>query len=190
MARVPGAACILAHHAGWQDGERKRKRERGSSAFRGNVDATCFLEAGEYDADRREARLTLHSLKIRDDERPAPLGLIRRQVELAEADEHEHPVTSCVIERDRRTREDRRVAETLAAADADARAFDLRTLHVMVDRPDLTSQDYLRVALGVRKCLVGESIGRLLRAGWALPGRRGQPYEVTVAGRAALQEQP
>src|SRR5262249_41634395 len=29
LATCPGAAAILAHHAGWQDGDQSRKRERG-----------------------------------------------------------------------------------------------------------------------------------------------------------------
>ena len=40
MARVPGAGWTLVHHAGWQDSDAARKRERGSSAWRGNCDAT------------------------------------------------------------------------------------------------------------------------------------------------------
>ena len=81
MTRVPGAATLLLHHSGWQDGDAKRKRERGSSAFRGNVDATLYLEAETYDAERGEARLILRALKVRDGERPAPLSLIRRRVD-------------------------------------------------------------------------------------------------------------
>jgi len=37
LSHVPEAAAILAHHAGWQDGQASRKRERGSSALRGTV---------------------------------------------------------------------------------------------------------------------------------------------------------
>ena len=107
MAGAAGAAWLLAHHTGWQDGEAPRKRERGSSAWRGNCDATFYLEAGEYDAMRGEAALTLRALKVRDAERPAPLHLIRRRVNLLLANRYGEPVTSCVIERDRRTREDR-----------------------------------------------------------------------------------
>ncbi|MPY89611.1 MAG: AAA family ATPase, partial [Luteitalea sp.] len=38
LEHIPKAGAVLVHHAGWQDGESKRKRERGSSAWRGNVD--------------------------------------------------------------------------------------------------------------------------------------------------------
>ncbi len=60
---VPGAAALLTHHAGWQDGDTPRKRERGSSAWRGNVDITLYLEAGDYDPDRGEACLTLRTCR-------------------------------------------------------------------------------------------------------------------------------
>ena len=52
------------------------RRERGSSAWRGNCDATLYLEAGKYDPKRGEAQLTLTALKVRDTERPAPLHLV------------------------------------------------------------------------------------------------------------------
>ena len=103
VAHVPEAAAILAHHAGWQDGESRRKRERGSSAFRGNVDVTLYLEGGHYDTARGEAQLVLRALKVRDTERPPPIRLVRRRVELAESIGRGEPVTSCIIERDRRT---------------------------------------------------------------------------------------
>jgi hypothetical protein len=66
LATVPGAAALLVHHAGWQDGEGKRPRERGSSAWRGNVDGTLYIEAGKYDQEHHERRLILRTLKVRD----------------------------------------------------------------------------------------------------------------------------
>ena len=81
MARTPGAAWCLVHHAGWQDGDSARKRERGSSAWRGNCDATLYLEAGEYDTERGEALLTLRVLKVRD---KGPLWVIYPQDEFEE----------------------------------------------------------------------------------------------------------
>ena len=105
LACVPGAAGILAHHTGWQDGDSRRKRERGSSAFRGNCDATLYLEVDSDGSDRnREARITLRALKVRDEDLPAPLHLIRKQVVLAETDSWGRPLTSCVIEADNRSR--------------------------------------------------------------------------------------
>jgi len=187
VATVPRAAVILSHHAGWQDGDTQRKRERGSSAWRGNVDATLYLEAGAYNETTGEAELTLRTLKVRDAERPAPLQLIRRRVELEQHDHRGRPLTSCVIERDPRTREDR-AAESQAATSQAERDIDLRTLKSIIERPDLaTSQDNLRRALGVRKAIVGASLDRLVLNGWVTPGSRGKPYQTTQTGLTALE---
>jgi RecA-family ATPase len=193
MTHVPGAAAILAHHAGWQDGETKRKRERGSSAWRGNCDVTLYLDAGETHADRGETELTLRALKVRDAERPAPLYLIRRRIELPEmagADIRRGPVTSCVIERDRRTREDRE-AEEAQARDAEYLATDLQVLRLLAAQPNLaTAQNRLRMALGLKRDLVYAAIARLIERGWVLPPeRQRQPYVVTPDGLTALGTQ-
>ena len=173
MARTPGAAWVLVHHAGWQDGETQRKRGRGSSAWRGNCDATLYLEAGEYDADRGEAALTLKALKVRDGERPTPLALLRRRVTLSQADRDGVPLTSCIVIADPRSRADRE-ASVVAAVRADEQALDLRTLRVLVDHPDVTtSQDRIRVLLGgvsarefeivrAAKCLPWETLNAVL----------------------------
>lgn len=186
LTHLPGAAAILTHHAGWQDGDQKRKRERGSSAWRGNVDGTLYLEAGEADARRRETPIVLHTHKARDAERSAPLHLVRRVVDLGDVDRYGRPRTSCVIEADPRSRQDRD-AERQAAADAEHHVFDLRTLRTIIERPDMaTSQDKLRMVLGVRKAQVADAVTRLVQRGWALPGSRQQPYHVTTAGFDAL----
>jgi hypothetical protein len=188
---VPGAARLLSHHTGWQDGETKRKRERGSSAFRGNVDCTVFLEAGEYDVGRGEARLTLTTLKVRDGEPPPPLHLVRRRVEIPGlVDRWGNAVTSCVVESDHRSREDRE-AEQTRTAEAEGRVLDIRTLKVIVERPDLaTSLDKIRLALGLARPVAYESVSRTIRRGWtAPPAAQRQPYTVTPAGAAALAEE-
>ena len=109
LAAMPGAAMMVVHHTGWQDGDNKRTRERGSSAWRGNSDVTLYLEADEYDTQQGMCPLRLSALSVRDAERPMPLRLIRRRVELLEtlsSDLRRGPVTSCIIEADRRPRED------------------------------------------------------------------------------------
>jgi hypothetical protein len=185
MTRVPGAAALLAHHAGWQDGDQQRKRERGSSAWRGNCDTTLYLEAGTYDPDRGEAQLTLRTLKSRDGEKPPPLPLIRRRVELAEMAADGGPVTSCVIDSDRRSREDRE-AERVAAVEATDHAVDLAVLRAMQDYPAATNITRLRPYVGQRTELVTAAVARILRAKLALDGKRGQPYTLTAAGLARL----
>jgi hypothetical protein len=188
LVGVPAAAVILAHHSGWQDGgDAQRKRERGSSAWRGNSDATLYLEAGPYDAERHEAPLTLKTLKIRDGDRPPPLRLIRRRVDLVARDRHGEPVTSCVIDRDRRTRDDRHL-EQQQAADRAHRATDRAVLQAMQTYPAATSISRLRPYVGLRTEDVSAAVARILRAGWATEGTRGQPFTLTTAGAAWLQE--
>ncbi|MGE3273850.1 MAG: DnaB-like helicase N-terminal domain-containing protein [Vicinamibacterales bacterium] len=190
MADIPTAACLAVHHTGWLDGEAKRKRERGSSAFRGNGDAALYLEAdGEYDRDRGEQRLVLTSLKVRDAEQPPPLRLVRRRVELAGIphDIRRGPATSCVIEADRRTRQDREADARQATAAAD-RALDLRVLRVLADHGGTaTSMAAIAGLVGVRSLVVQTSLPRLVTAGWVTPPeRQRQPYRVTEAGLHAL----
>lgn len=186
MAACPGAALIIAHHSGWQDGEQQRKRERGSSAWRGNCDATVYLEAGEYDRNRGEAPVTLRTLKTRDAERAEPLHLLRRRVQLTERDRRGEFRTSCVIERDPRSHEDRESAARVET-EREHRELDLKALRTIATQPEMaTSLERIRVALGTRKALVSESVARLVQAGWLLPGRQRQPYVVTEAGWEAL----
>jgi len=188
LAKLPGAAGILAHHAGWIEGDSSRRRERGSSAWRGNCDGTLFLDASGEDRARRETRLTLSALKVRDAELPAPLHLVRRSIDLLEQDERGEPATSCVIERDARTREERRM-EAEIAADAAARDLDLRPLKAIADRPEVaTSQEGIRIIVGAQRNAVSASVQRLVRDGWAIPGGRGKPYQITAEGRRRLEE--
>jgi hypothetical protein len=185
MARVPAAGVILSHHSGWQDGENKRKRERGSSAWRGNVDTTLYLEGGDWVDDTKTARrLTLQTFKVRDGEEPPPLRLVRKRVELSARDRHGRLVTSCVIDRDWHP-------PTPASAAARDDAFDHRVLRLIGDRPELaTAQTKLRQTLNVRTADLSAAMSRLLLRQWVtLPDRKGQPYTVTLLGQAVLNGQ-
>lgn len=185
LTAVPGAAAVLVHHAGWQDGEMKRKRERGSSAFRGNVDATLYLETAEDAGDGR-VFLTLRTLKVRDAERRPPLRMVRERVDVPGFDRHGNPLSSCIVTADTRTRLDveaGRAAE-LAAAD---RRLDLEVLQVMADHPEATNRERVRSLVRGNKLAVGDAITRVLRSKWATEGKRGEPYTVTPDGREALQ---
>lgn len=186
MAHAPGAAVILTHHAGWQDGETRKARERGSSAWRGNSDVVLYLEAGKYDRDSGTAELALSVLKTRDAERAAPLRLVRKRVDTSARNALGWPVTSCIIAADGRSREALE-AERAAALKADQDALDLHALRLIATRPDIaTSVNSLRAALNVRKELVGHSIARLLQAGFITKKNR-QPYQVTTAGFSLLK---
>jgi hypothetical protein len=186
---VPEAGVILAHHSGWQDGEARRKRERGSSAFRGNADATMYLELDEDMPERGEARLILTTHKIRDAEKPAPLHLLRRRVTLNEADVRGEPVTSCVIDKDYRTPAEREAAEQAEAA-AVKRSVDLRMLRIISEHPETsTSQEQIRIALGGRRIHVQASVARLIQERLILPPvKQRQPYTLTEKGLRELQE--
>lgn len=190
LSALPDAGGVLAHHAGWQDGDAPRKRERGSSAWRGNSDATLYLEAGEYDPTTGEAALVIRTLKVRDAERANPLHVIRRRVELAESlgdDLRRGPRTSCVIVRDTRTREDRE-AEDTRTADAARLTTDRAVLRVLRDHPEASSQRLVRAHAGLSSTVVADSLARILRQGWAVPpARQRQPYTLTSAGSSALE---
>jgi hypothetical protein len=187
LAPFPDAACVLAHHSGWQDGEHKKKRERGSSSWRGNVDATLYLETDSYQDATGTAELTLSALKVRDSERSAPLRLVRRRVDLNESDPRGQPLTSCVIERDARTREEV-AAEVEAKTAQSTRAGDLKALQIMTSRAGVvTSQRQLQLLLGGKREIANDTLARLLQNGWvSIPEKQRQPYQVTTAGLAAL----
>lgn len=189
LGRVPDAALILAHHAGWQDGDAARKRERGSSAWRGNVDATLYLEAGTYDPTRESATLTLTAKKVRDGEPPPELHLTRQRVHFDEKDRHGKPVTSCVIDPDGRTAADR-AAEQEQATQTKQLSADLSVLRTMRDQTTVTNIHRLQPYVGLKYEAVSASVARVIRAGWAIDGGRGKPYTITDAGAAALNGGP
>lgn len=183
LACVPGAGAIVLHHLGWQDGDAKRKRERGSSALRGNVDNTLLLEVTD-DHDPAEVRLMLTVLKARDADRGAPIRLIRRRVEIEGHDSRGNRLTSCVIVADPRTRRDDE-REQQAAREIEDRALDLKVLATMKAHP-VTSLGSLRGYVGKAQGLVNESVARVLSASMATKGKRTEPYTLTDRGEAAL----
>jgi hypothetical protein len=183
---LPGAAAILVHHAGWQDGEAQKKRERGSSAFRGNVDATLYLEAAAYDHATGSALLTLTTHKVRDGEKPSPLRMVRQRVTFAEVNRHGTPLSSCVIDPDPKTASDR-AADEAAKVEAASRSDDLKTLRVLTDHPTVTAQATLRALAGIGKPQLEAAIARLIYRGCLTPPeKQRQPYTLTPKGRQTL----
>jgi AAA domain-containing protein len=181
LATIPGAACILVHHAGWQDGETKRKRERGSSAFRGNADGTLYVEVDEEERTDGSAALVIRTLKTRDAERPAPIRVIRQRVNVLGFDARGNPLTSCVIVRDPRTRMDREAAVAAVIASAE-RELDVRVLRVIRDCPTATSRALIRERVKAGKVAVFDSVARLLDGNLITEGKRGEPFVLTPAG--------
>lgn len=178
MAPHPAAAAILVHHAGWQDGEQKRKRERGSSAFRGNADATLYLEVTEEDPEHHLAYLTLRTLKVRDDERPAPLRLVRRRVAVQQLDDEGQPRTTCIIEKDSRRHED---IEAESAKQAAAQEADLerRALEAIANPNNkVTSIATLRGLIKCGQPAAAELLPRLMATGKIARASQREPYRV------------
>jgi hypothetical protein len=150
------------------------------------VDGTLYLEVKKDLPETHSAYLKLEALKVRDEERSAPLRLVRRRVALARLDRHRQPLTSCLIETDTRRWEDIE-AEAATIAQATDGALDRRTLRAIADHPEVaSSQDAVRQLLGVGKPAANASIARLIDARLILPGRRGKPYSLTQAGILAL----
>lgn len=126
LACGPGAGPIVLHRPGWQDGDAKRKRERGSSAVRANVANTLLLDVTD-DHDPAGLRLLLTVLTARDAERGAAIRLMRRRVELEGYDRRGNRLTSCVIVADSQTRRDEE-REEQGACHSEERALDLKVL--------------------------------------------------------------
>lgn len=188
MAHAPGAACLPIHHSGWQDGKESKTRERGSSAFRGNVDGTLYLAAGIYDPNRKEAALTLTCLKMRDGEQQPPLNMIRRQVPLDQRfDRWGHPVTTCIIIPDLTSPSEREATEKAAKREVEDTAD--RTLLLLISsRTDITSITGMQTTLRVSRDSISQSIGRLIDRGLLVaPTKQRAPYTVTEPGMVWLQ---
>jgi hypothetical protein len=180
LAGCPGAAGALIHHAGWQDGEEPRRRERGSSAFRGNCDATFYLEVDKNgpkkdDPNNHQAYLTLKALKVRDEERPAPLRLVLRRVWLAEPDERGARRSTCIIERDKRQAVDIEKEEARAKAEAQVKLEAHAIKAVRENR--VTSVAVLRRLMGVNQNIASDTLNRLETQG-RIERKKGQPYRI------------
>ena len=187
LRTLPDAGALLVHHAGWQDGENKRKRERGSSAFRGNVEVTTYLEVTD-DTDITEVRLELKTLKARDSERRVPLRLIRRRIDLPEYDKFKQPLSSCIIERDARTYEEveaERKAEQEQEFKAEQDELVKKVITVIRDN-QITSQDTLRAYVGCARPKLQMAIARALSEGLATKATQRDSFMLTAAGREYL----
>ncbi len=79
-AIVPTAATVMLFHSGWQDGQASRQRERGSSAWRGNVDATAYLTpvhvvAARLGHSKVEMTLNVYAHALPDQQQAAAASL-------------------------------------------------------------------------------------------------------------------
>jgi hypothetical protein len=184
IASAPGAALILLHHSGWQDGDPKRRRERGSSAFRGNVDVTLWLEREGKSDDPCVEHLVLRCLKNRDEERTAPIRMIRRRVVLEGRDSRGEPRTSCVIEPDTRSGKDLQAPPARGLATRE-KADELAVLRIMASQT-VTSIEDARRSLNWEKSRTAKAIARVRQRGLASVASQRKPYTLTEMGRALI----
>lgn len=186
MVEAPQAACMSLHHSGWVAGDPAKKRERGSSVWRGNSDAVLYLESVGATADRSEVRLELSTLKVRNVAQPPPLHLVRRRVYIEGFDEFGDPRTSCIVERDPRSHSDRQ-AEAEAAKQSEADKVLLEVLEVIRDHAP-KNRDELRARIRARKSTVSDRLTDALRLKLVTEGRRGDPFRLTDEGLERLAE--
>jgi RecA-family ATPase len=192
LAQVPTAAAILAHHSGWMDGKDSRRRERGSSTFRGNVDCTLYLEVDKddpaNDLENHCSYLTLSALKVRDGPRPAPLRLVRRQVKVLSTDAAD-VATSCLIELDDPRKQEERVTKAQArrttAAEAEQREFDHKVLCIIHEHKP-TSIEKIRALSGGDRNKIIATTQRLFEKKLIDRSAQRQPYTLTAGGRKEI----
>ena len=183
LATLPDAGCLLIHHTGWQDGEAKRKRERGSSAFRGNVEVTLYLEVIDDD-DPAEVLLDLKTLKARDSERRVPMRLIRKEIKVGGLDRWGQPKTSCVIESDPVSFKERQ--EEAAEAAASAHLTVEKELLDIIREYALSGQDALCAMYPGDRKEGRAALARLLRKKLIRKEMLRSPFELTTLGEEVL----
>lgn len=185
MRDAPYAGCLGLHHSGWVAGNASKKRERGSSAWRGNSDAVLYLQRKEEAVGGTAVRLSLTTEKARNAARSAPLSLTLRSVVIGGLDEFGSPRTSCIIEADEHLGQDFEAKRE--EEQQETQKLDLRTLLAIHGHPTkATSVDGVRKLLSVSKAKAFDAVTRLHAAGLIEPGERGKPYRLTEKGLAAL----
>lgn len=187
LQQPSGAAIAFVHHPTKND---PKGGGRGSGVIYGAVDTEIRITTNDEDEDVQSERLiTVTCAKQKDDIKFPPLNLVGHLVPVRDLQGHEmvhesgRPITSIVLrpaERD----DVEKVTEKAAQAD---HATDLKVLRTMQDYPAATNQQKLRTYAGLNLGAVTDSVGRILRAGWAVQGKRGKPFTVTDAGIQTLE---
>ena len=138
---------------------------------------------------KESARLVLRTLKVRDGEKLPPLYLVRRSVDLSLMGRDGKPMTSCVVEADPQLQGEREAAaaaKAKAKAEAQATTTDLDVLRAIVKHPDITNAKEIRALAALRYPDALDALTRLARRQFVIPGKRGEPYQVTDLGHAEL----
>lgn len=186
MQKGSGAAIVFVHHPPKSD---PRGGGRGSGVVFGAVDTEIRISTDEGDEDIQNERvITITCAKQKDDQKFPPLDLVGHVVPVCDlhgremAHESGRAITSIVL-RIAEPEDVERAAEKAAAAD---REIELRVLRIMSEHPAATNQKKLRDYAGLKQDVVNDAVGRILRAGLAVEGKRGQPFVLTDAGVKAL----
>jgi hypothetical protein len=185
---IPDAGAIIVHHTGWQDADKPRKRERGSSDWRGSVDGSILLEAVGEPSDTGDVEVRITTMKVRDGRVPSPFSLIRRQVLVGDViDSLGRPATSCIMVDDPALVA-QRASDAAARAAAEQRVNDLKVLravrgHAITSISDLIAKARLGTGPG------NEAISRVTASGELLkPEKRGLQYRLSEDALTALRE--
>lgn len=184
LQQTAQCAIALVHHPTKKD---PTGGGRGAGNIFGAIDSEIRLEAAEVGEQGQDAPrpVIVRCTKQKDDAEPPPLNVVGHVVTVR--NEHGRPlayesgrnVTSLVLRADTQTDEDR--AHKVSQA---TRATDLKVLAAM---PNATSLKTLRELVGMKQADVSDAAARILVAGWASSGKRGEPYTITEAGRNELQ---
>lgn len=185
LQQTAQCAIALVHHPTKKD---PKGGGRGASVIFGAIDVEIQLEAEEVDENEQDAPrpVIVRCTKQKDDAEPPPLHLVGHVVPVRDeqgkplAYESGRSVTSLVLRADSETDEDREHKALTAT-----RATDLRVLAAM---PKATNVKFLRELVRINSKDLGDSVARILQAGWATSGKRGEHYTVTEVGRAAQQQ--
>jgi hypothetical protein len=182
-----GCAIASVHHPTKSD---PTGGGRGSGVFFGAMDTEFRITTDDDSADVQGSRaITVTCTKQKDDLAPPPLKLVGHVVPVRNADgyalihESGRPITSIVL----RLAGHSDVVEHAQKAAAADREIDLKVLATMNKYPAATSQSKLRVYAELNQNDVATAVGRILRAGWAVEGKRGQPYTLTDLGNKQLE---
>ena len=176
LKRVPHAAAMLLHHAGWQDGENKRPRERGSSALRGNVDGTLFLDVVRTRQQQQGySSIVLKPLKLRDAAPFDPIRLALKPVTIHATTEER---ATCIVELD--------ASVTATAGGVACNGLEWRVLELLAAKPTALTKAALQGQLGVNSAKLTTVLNDLCARGWVLHQGIRQGYEITPLGRQQL----
>lgn len=182
-----GSTVAFVHHPPKHD---PKGGGRGSGTIFGAIDTEMRITSDDEDGEL-ERTILITCAKQKDDQRFPPLTLLGSVVPVH--DEYGRPmahdtgraITSIVL-RQQSTPGTEEAAEKAAAIDLE---IDLTVLRVMRDHPEATNHKKLRDYAGLNQAAVDASVGRILRAGWAVPGKRGAPFEITLSGEQMLSSE-